>query len=335
MVVPPNAPAFSAKLAMIRSALWRRLVVALGLGLLCAQPAGAASPASPTAALEVFFARANAIMRTVDPMRGPDEPRHAVRELVNDVIEFRAATALALGPVWNSRPPEDQDDFVGLFAGVLEKGFVAAILTNASVSGGVRIRFLGETIVDDSASVSTTLLSRTGNQLPVDYRLVRRGERWKVQDIIIDGVSLIANYRAQFNRILRDYSYAELIARMRGEALEARPPALAAVAVPEAQKVRSDAPEMRPAAVVVAVPEAPKRRVEPIDAPRSAPAVSLPDADRLRGDFLDAPRPAVAATVPWAAQLGPSPKWVMGRDGHDAEEEMEAAGTQAVTQGRD
>jgi phospholipid transport system substrate-binding protein len=320
---------------MTRSALWQRFVLALGLGLLCAQPAGAASPASPTAALELFFSRANAIMRTADPMRGLDEPRHAVRELVNDVIEFRAAAALALGPVWNSRPPEDQDDFVGLFAGVLEKGFVAAILTNASVSGGVRIRFLGETIVDDSASVSTTLLSRTGNQLPVDYRLVRRGERWKVQDIIIDGVSLIANYRAQFNRILRDYSYAELIARMRGEALEARPPALAAVAVPEAQKVRSDAPEMRPAAVVVAVPEAPKRRVEPIDVPRSAPAVSLPDADRLRGDFLDAPRPAVAATVPWAAQLGPSPKWVMGRDGHDAEEEREAAGTQAVTQGRD
>jgi phospholipid transport system substrate-binding protein len=320
---------------MTRSALWRRLVLALGLGLLCAQPAGAASPASPTATLEVFFERANAVMRTMDPMRGLDEPRQAIRELVNAVIEFRAAAALALGPVWNSRPREDQDDFVGLFASVLEKGFVAAIVTNASVSGGVRIQFLGETIVDDSASVSTTLLSRTGNQLPVDYRLVRRGARWKVQDVIIDGVSLIANYRAQFNRILRDYSYAELIAKMRGEALEARSPALAAVAVPEAQKVRSDAPAVRPPAVVVAVPEAPKRRIEPIDVPRPAAAVSLPDADRLRGDPLDAPRPAVAATALWATQLGPSPKWVMGRDGRDAEEEMQAAETQAVTQGRD
>ena len=319
---------------MTRLALRRSLVLVLGLGLLCAQPVQAASPGSPTAALEIFFERANAIMRTVDPMRGLDEPRQAVRELVNDVIEFRAASALALGPVWNSRPPGDQDDFVGLFSGVLEKGFVAAIVTNASVSGGVRIQFLGEAIVDDSASVSTTLLSRTGNLLPVDYRLLRRGERWKVQDVIIDGVSLIANYRAQFNRILRDYSYAELIAKMRGEALEARPPAMAAAAVPEAQKVRSDAPELRPSAVVVAVPEPPKRRVEPIDVPRPAAAVTPPDTDRLRGDPLDAPRPAVAATVPWAAQLAPSPKWVMGRDGRDAEEEM-AAETQAVTQGRD
>ena len=320
---------------MTRSSLRRSLVLVLGLGLLCAQPAGAASPGSPTAALEVFFERANAIMRTVDPTRGLDEPRQAVRELVNDVIEFRAASALALGPVWSSRPPGDQDDFVGLFAGVLEKGFVAAIVTNASVSGGVRIQFLGEAIVDDSANVSTTLLSRTGNQLPVDYRLVRRGDRWKVQDVIIDGVSLIANYRAQFNRILRDYSYAELIAKMRGEALEARAPAMTAVAVPEGQKVRSDAPEMRVPAVVVAVPEPPKRRPEPVDVPRPVAAVSVPDADRFRGDPLDAPRPAVAATVPWAVQLGASPNWVMGRDGRDAEEETQAAATQAVTQGRD
>ena len=70
---------------MTRSALRRGLVLVLGLGLLCAQPAGAASPGSPTAALEIFFERANAIMRTVEPMRGLDEPRQAVRELVNDV----------------------------------------------------------------------------------------------------------------------------------------------------------------------------------------------------------------------------------------------------------
>ena len=66
-----------------------------------------------------------------------------------------------------------------------------------------------------------------------------------------------------------------------------------------------------------------------------AAAVSVPDADRFRGDPLDAPRPAVAATVPWAVQLGASPNWVMGRDGRDAEEETQAAESQAVTQGRD
>jgi phospholipid transport system substrate-binding protein len=321
---------------MIRSALWRGLVVALGLGLLWAPPAWAATPGSPTAALQTFFERANAIMRTVDPLRGLEEPRQAIRELVNDVIEFRAAAALALGPLWNSKRPEDQDEFIGLFANLLEKGFVAAIVTNASVSDGVRLQYLGESIADDAASVATTLLSRSGNQLPVDYRLVWRGGRWKVQDVVIDGVSLIANYRAQFNRILRDYSFTELIAKMRGEALDSRPPAVAALTVPEAQTVRSDAPVVRPPVVAVTVPPPPKLRTKPRDVPRPVVEVIVPEADLRRGDPLEGPRPAVPAIAFWAVPVdGPSPRWVMGRDGRDAEEEREVSETQAVTQGRD
>ena len=189
------------------------LAVALGLG--CAQPALAVSP---TATLVSFFDQANAVVRTVDPTRDLEEPRQAIRDLVNEVIEARAASALALGATWNSRVPEDQDEFVRLFSSVLERGFVAAIVSQANMTGGVKVQYLGESIDGDSASVATTLLSRNGTELPVDYWLVRRGERWKVQDVAIDGVSLIANYRAQFSRVLRDYSYSELVAKMRGEA---------------------------------------------------------------------------------------------------------------------
>jgi phospholipid transport system substrate-binding protein len=189
------------------------LAVALWLG--CVQPALAVSP---TATLVSFFDQANAVVRTVDPTRDLEEPRQAIRDLVNEVIEARAASALALGPTWHSRVPEDQDEFVRLFSSVLERGFVAAIVTKANMTGGVKVQYLGESIDGDSASVATTLLSRNGTELPVDYWLVRRGERWKVQDVAIDGVSLIANYRAQFSRVLRDYSYSELVAKMRGEA---------------------------------------------------------------------------------------------------------------------
>ena len=189
------------------------LAVALELG--CAQPALAASP---TATLVSFFDQANAVVRTVDPTRDLEEPRQAIRDLVNEMIEARAASALALGATWHSRVPEDQDEFVRLFSSVLERGFVAAIVTKANMTGGVKVQYLGESIDGDSASVATTLLSRNGTELPVDYWLVRRGERWKVQDVAIDGVSLIANYRAQFSRVLRDYSYSELVAKMRGEA---------------------------------------------------------------------------------------------------------------------
>ena len=173
--------------------------------------------------MEGFFDRANAILRGADRSRGIEEPRQAIRLLVNDVIEFREAAALALGAAWSSKPPETQDEFIELFTGVLERGFVAAIVTKASVSGGVKIQYVGESVSGDQAVVATTLLGRNGSDVPVDYRMVRRGNRWKVQDIIIEDVSLIANYRAQFSRILRDYPYTGLIAKMRGEATEAYP----------------------------------------------------------------------------------------------------------------
>jgi phospholipid transport system substrate-binding protein len=190
-------------------------VFALALGLLDAQPACAMSP---TATLEAFFGRANTVLQSVDPERGLEEPRQAIRDLVNEVFEFRGAGALVLGSMWLSRAPEDQDEFVRLFANLLERGFVAAISSKASLAGGVSIQYLGESVAGDSATVATTILTRTGGALPVDYWLVRRGERWKVQDVVIDGVSLLANYRAQFKRVLAVQPYTELVARMRGEA---------------------------------------------------------------------------------------------------------------------
>src|SRR5258707_7355035 len=186
-------------------ARWRvALLLALLVGLVSAAPAAAASP---TETIEGFFGRANAVLRGADRSRGIEESRQAIRQLVNEMIEFREAAALALGAAWSSKPRETQDEFIELFTGVLERGFVAAIVTKASVSGGVTIQYVGESVSGDQAVVATTLLGRNGADVPVDYRMVRRGNRWKVQDVLIEDVSLIANYRAQFSRILRDYPY--------------------------------------------------------------------------------------------------------------------------------
>ena len=188
------------------------LVVGLCLGV--AQPAWATSP---TGTLQVFFARTNTVLQSVDPAQGLETPRQAIRDLVNEVFDFRAAAAVALGSVWLSRVPEDQDAFTRLFAIFLERGFVAMVGSKARVAGGVSIQYLGESIDGESARVVTTLLTRGGQELPVDYWMVRRGDRWKVQDVVVDGVSLVMNYRAQFARILAAYPYAELVARMQAK----------------------------------------------------------------------------------------------------------------------
>ena len=200
----------------------------LGSQLAWAQPSWAVSPA---VALEVFFSRANTVLRSVDPERGLDEPRQAILSLVNEVFDVQGAAALALGPMWQSRTLEQQKEFVKLFAGFLERGYVAVIGSKASVADGVKIQYLGESVAGDSATVATTLLTRNGSELPVDYSMVRRGDRWAVRDVVIDGVSLVANYRAQFNRILRTASWTDLLARMRTDSADASQPVLVA-AVP-------------------------------------------------------------------------------------------------------
>ena len=194
----------------------------MGMCLSVAEPAWATSP---TGTLEAFFARTNTVLQSMPPAHGLEAPRQAIRDLVNDVFDFRAAAAVALGSVWLSRVPEDQDAFTRLFAIFLERGFIAVIGSKASVAGGVKIQYLDESIDGESAAVATTLLTRGGQDLPVVYWMVRRGDRWKVQDVVVDGVSLVMNYRAQFTRVLAAYPYAELVARMRGEAPPEPPPA--------------------------------------------------------------------------------------------------------------
>ncbi len=78
-----------------------------------------------------------------------------------------------------------------------------------------RISYLGETLDGDQAMVHTKLVTKGGSEIPVDYRMLRRGDRWLVYDVVIEGISLIANYRAQFNKIITTASYQELVRRMK------------------------------------------------------------------------------------------------------------------------
>jgi phospholipid transport system substrate-binding protein len=189
------------------------LAIPMGLSLLLP---GEAWAVSPSALLGSFFERANAIIRSADPRQGLDEPRRAIRQLVTEVFDFRDAAALALGPVWRSRTPREQEEFIRLFADLVERGYIAAFSSKASLAGGVRVQYFDESVAGESATVPTRIRTRSGEELPVDYRLVRRDDRWAVRDVVVDGVSLVANYRAQFTRILATSSFPDLLARMRG-----------------------------------------------------------------------------------------------------------------------
>src|SRR5262249_24625808 len=97
-----------------------------------------------------------------------------------------------------------------LFGDVLDRGYISKI----DLYQGEKVRYTGETITGDEATVKTTIVTNKGSDVPVDYRLHLKDSRWLVYDVIIEGVSLVSNYRTQFKKIVQPESYEALGQRM-------------------------------------------------------------------------------------------------------------------------
>ena len=287
-----------------------------------------AEAASPTETLKTFFTSANTILQSVDPMRGIEAPRRGIRQLVDQVFDYQEAAELVLGPVWQTRTPAERTEFVQLFADFLERGFVATIASKASVAAGVHVQYLGEFIEGESATVATSVLTRNGGDLPVEYSMLRWGGRWMVRDVVIEGVSLIANYRAQFIRVIRASSYAGLIARMRGEGDESSPrerkfvvtvETVPVLPVPVSALPVGRAP-VAPPPVPVSAPLPGRAPVVPLQTPEPIPAAPwrqltatlLPGVEPapIAPPPAPAPTPAPAPAPPRSSVIATTTYWV-------------------------
>ena len=135
---------------------------------------------------------------------------------MNDVFDFREAAKLALGREWTARTPKEQNEFVAMFADLLERSFVWRVAGKASLGGGAKVRYLDERVTGDVALVDTELAGRDGNeiQLAVPPGAAQRAAGWS-SDVVMDGVSTMQNYHAQFQRIVRESSYTALASQLR------------------------------------------------------------------------------------------------------------------------
>jgi len=143
------------------------------------------------------------------------ERQGEVREIASGSFDFEETAKRSLARHWASRMPAEWDEFLQLFANLLERSYIPKI----ELYGGEKIAHVRETIDGDQATVKMKITTTQGTEVPVDYRM-RRRERWLVYDIIIEGVSLIANYRVQFNKIITASSHQELVTMMRDKEKE-------------------------------------------------------------------------------------------------------------------
>ena len=144
------------------------------------------------------------------------ERRSAVRKIANEIFDFGEIARRSLGRYWQPLSEAQRSEFVGLFADLLERSYMSKI----ELYGGEKIIYNGERVDGDLATVSTKIITKNGTEVPVDYRLFRRGDRWMIYDINIEGISLVSNYRTQFNKIIHTSGYNTLVDRMKTKQTE-------------------------------------------------------------------------------------------------------------------
>lgn len=185
--------------------------------MLLAVPASLAWAAAPTPTEHVR----GAIQRVLHVLDDPElrsetrqaERRAAIRKVANELFDFAEITKRSLGHHWQQRNAGEREELVSLFGDLLERTYVSRI----ELYSGEKITYVSESIDTDQAIVRTRIVTKQGTEIPVDYRMIVRGDRWQAYDVMIEGVSLVANYRSQFNKILQAGNYTELIKRLRAK----------------------------------------------------------------------------------------------------------------------
>ena len=192
---------------------WIRLGIVVGFVVAVTTPAMAGAPT------DQLKQRVDEVIKVVDDpaLSGKTAERHAaVRKIAEDVFDYPDTAQRALGPHWNARTPPERQEFVQLFADLLDRAYIGKI----DLYQGEKVRYVGETVDGDQATVKTRIVTKRGSEVPVDYRMHQNNGRWLVYDVIIEGVSLISNYRNQFNKVVQTESYQALVQKLKAKETE-------------------------------------------------------------------------------------------------------------------
>lgn len=140
------------------------------------------------------------------------ERRTLLREEISKAFDFDEMAKRSLGPAWRQRNPEERKEYVTLFRQVLENSYLGKV----EAYQGEKIRYVKESVAEERfATVETLIVTGKGQEIPLNYRLVKETSKWRVYDVVIEEISLVNNYRSQFSAILQRSSFQDLLARLR------------------------------------------------------------------------------------------------------------------------
>jgi phospholipid transport system substrate-binding protein len=196
-----------------------KIFAALVLGLIFLSASGAAMAGAPTDEVRDTVDKVLAIVREPQPASEGDRTarRDKLREVISQRFDFAEMARRSLGRSWRRLNAEQQEEFVRLFTRLLEDSYLDKI----EYYQGEKVRYGRESQDNDYAQVDTRIIAKDGKDYSVNYRLLNANGTWKVYDVVIEDISLVNNYRAQFNHVLAKSSVDELLNRMRQRTISA------------------------------------------------------------------------------------------------------------------
>lgn len=144
------------------------------------------------------------------------ERRRLLRNIADERFDWEEMARRSLALYWAERTPEEKKEFLSLFSDLLERSYMGKIEGYKNQ----KILFVGESVDEDYAVVETKVVTAREVEVPINYRLRKKGRGWLIYDVSIEGVSLVNNYRAQFNKIISSSSYAELLQKMKAKQVQ-------------------------------------------------------------------------------------------------------------------
>lgn len=191
----------------LRAGIRGLAAVILLVGGASAEPGGAATEAVRTSINELIRVLKDTELKK--PGRA-EERRRLMEKVIGDRFNYEEMARRSLGAQWKKLNDKERQEFADLFKGLLSGSYADKI----EGYSGEQVHYLNERLEADYAEVRTKVASDK-TEIPLDYRLLNTSGDWRVYDVVVDGVSLVNNYRSQFTKIIRESSYADLLEKLR------------------------------------------------------------------------------------------------------------------------
>ena len=189
------------------------------VAIICLTVAAAARAGAPGDEMRATIE--NVLATLQDPnLKGPEKQRdrrNKLRSVIYPRFDFAEMAKRSLGPHWQRRSPEEQKKFVEVFTELVEGAYLDAIESY----NGEKVVVANDKQDNTFADVNSRIVTKKGEEFSIDYKLHQAEGAWKVYDVVLENISLVNNYRSQFNRVIGKSSYEELLNKMMEKKFEA------------------------------------------------------------------------------------------------------------------